>query len=148
MLFLCPLIVDNGGGMDPDKIRQCMSLGYSAKSKVANTIGQCNILKLKKGKMNACFSSWNYIFCLFYQMAMVSKQVPWGLGQMWLYSQDVVVKVEKGLCFVKHNCHLTSFFSVCLSWHNDQDILLCVLVLLRALGCSLTHFWGALVWKI
>ncbi|OIW18278.1 hypothetical protein TanjilG_31418 [Lupinus angustifolius] len=35
---------DNGGGMDPDKMRQCMSLGYSAKSKVANTIGQCNQL--------------------------------------------------------------------------------------------------------
>ncbi|GKV18984.1 hypothetical protein SLEP1_g29287 [Rubroshorea leprosula] len=34
------LIEDDGGGMDPDKMRQCMSLGYSAKSKVANTIGQ------------------------------------------------------------------------------------------------------------
>ncbi|XP_030542338.1 protein MICRORCHIDIA 7-like isoform X2 [Rhodamnia argentea] len=34
------LIEDNGGGMDPDKVRQCMSLGYSAKSKLANTIGQ------------------------------------------------------------------------------------------------------------
>uniref|UniRef100_A0A1D1Z602 MORC family CW-type zinc finger protein 4 n=1 Tax=Anthurium amnicola TaxID=1678845 RepID=A0A1D1Z602_9ARAE len=34
------LVEDNGGGMDPDKMRQCMSLGYSAKSKVANTIGQ------------------------------------------------------------------------------------------------------------
>ncbi|XP_021775820.1 protein MICRORCHIDIA 7-like [Chenopodium quinoa] len=34
------LIEDNGGGMDPDKMRQCMSLGYSAKSKLANTIGQ------------------------------------------------------------------------------------------------------------
>ncbi|XP_050224107.1 protein MICRORCHIDIA 7-like [Mercurialis annua] len=34
------LIEDNGGGMDPDKMRQCVSLGYSAKSKVANTIGQ------------------------------------------------------------------------------------------------------------
>ncbi|CAK7336772.1 unnamed protein product [Dovyalis caffra] len=34
------LIEDNGGGMDPDKMRQCMSLGYSAKSKVANSIGQ------------------------------------------------------------------------------------------------------------
>ncbi|KAL0873362.1 hypothetical protein Bca101_023067 [Brassica carinata] len=31
---------DNGGGMDPEKMRQCMSLGYSAKSKLANTIGQ------------------------------------------------------------------------------------------------------------
>ncbi|KAJ0095816.1 hypothetical protein Patl1_16988 [Pistacia atlantica] len=31
---------DNGGGMTPDKMRQCMSLGYSAKSKMANTIGQ------------------------------------------------------------------------------------------------------------
>ncbi|XP_078447322.1 histidine kinase-, DNA gyrase B-, and HSP90-like ATPase family protein [Wolffia australiana] len=34
------LVEDNGGGMDPDKMRQCMSLGYSVKSKSANTIGQ------------------------------------------------------------------------------------------------------------
>ena len=27
--------------MNPDKMRQCMSLAYSAKSKLANTIGQC-----------------------------------------------------------------------------------------------------------
>ncbi|KAF5932686.1 hypothetical protein HYC85_028857 [Camellia sinensis] len=33
-------IEDNGGGMDPDKMRQCISLGYSVKSEVANTIGQ------------------------------------------------------------------------------------------------------------
>ncbi|XP_062149804.1 protein MICRORCHIDIA 4-like [Alnus glutinosa] len=33
-------VEDNGGGMTPDKMRQCMSLGYSAKSKMANTIGQ------------------------------------------------------------------------------------------------------------
>ncbi|KAF5730974.1 putative zinc finger protein [Tripterygium wilfordii] len=34
------LVEDNGGGMDPEKMRHCMSLGYSAKSKLANTIGQ------------------------------------------------------------------------------------------------------------
>ncbi|XP_069152674.1 protein MICRORCHIDIA 7-like [Solanum lycopersicum] len=34
------LVEDNGGGMTPDKMRQCMSLRYSAKSKLANTIGQ------------------------------------------------------------------------------------------------------------
>ncbi|GAV86321.1 LOW QUALITY PROTEIN: HATPase_c_3 domain-containing protein, partial [Cephalotus follicularis] len=34
------LVEDNGGGMAPDKMRQCMSLGYSAKNKMANTIGQ------------------------------------------------------------------------------------------------------------
>ncbi|XP_050376689.1 protein MICRORCHIDIA 7 [Argentina anserina] len=34
------LIEDNGGGMTPDKIRDCMSLGFSTKSKIANTIGQ------------------------------------------------------------------------------------------------------------
>ncbi|KAL0421602.1 UNVERIFIED_CONTAM: protein MICRORCHIDIA 7 [Sesamum latifolium] len=34
------VVQDNGGGMTPDKMRQCMSLGYSAKSKLANTIGQ------------------------------------------------------------------------------------------------------------
>ncbi|GKC07563.1 histidine kinase-like ATPase, ATP-binding domain-containing protein, partial [Tanacetum coccineum] len=35
------LIEDNGGGMTPDKMRGCMSLGYSEKSKLANTICQC-----------------------------------------------------------------------------------------------------------
>ncbi|MCO5558815.1 hypothetical protein L7F22_012403 [Adiantum nelumboides] len=34
------LFEDNGGGMNPDCLRQCMSLGYSVKSKQANTIGQ------------------------------------------------------------------------------------------------------------
>ncbi|KAL5543842.1 hypothetical protein UlMin_007626 [Ulmus minor] len=34
------LVEDNGGGMNPDKMRHCMSLGYSMKSKLANTIGQ------------------------------------------------------------------------------------------------------------
>uniref|UniRef100_A0A0D9VFV8 Morc S5 domain-containing protein n=1 Tax=Leersia perrieri TaxID=77586 RepID=A0A0D9VFV8_9ORYZ len=33
-------VEDDGGGMDPDKLRHCMSLGYSAKSKVKDTIGQ------------------------------------------------------------------------------------------------------------
>ncbi|GMP57527.1 hypothetical protein CsSME_00021581 [Camellia sinensis var. sinensis] len=34
------LAEDNGGGMTPDKMRWCMSLGYSVKCKMANTIGQ------------------------------------------------------------------------------------------------------------
>ncbi|KAL4587082.1 hypothetical protein LXL04_011732 [Taraxacum kok-saghyz] len=34
------LVEDNGGGMTPDKLRGCMSLGYSVKSRLANTIGQ------------------------------------------------------------------------------------------------------------
>ncbi|OMO80515.1 hypothetical protein COLO4_24049 [Corchorus olitorius] len=34
------LVEDNGGGMNPEKMRSCMSLGYSSKSKMANTIGQ------------------------------------------------------------------------------------------------------------
>eukprot|EP00897_Mesotaenium_endlicherianum_P003564 jgi/Mesen1/3235/ME000187S02407 len=32
---------DDGGGMSPDRMRCCVSLGYSEKSKAANTIGQC-----------------------------------------------------------------------------------------------------------
>lgn len=32
---------DDGGGMDPERIRKCMSLGFSSK-KSNNTIGQCN----------------------------------------------------------------------------------------------------------
>ncbi|KAG6425526.1 hypothetical protein SASPL_115967 [Salvia splendens] len=34
------VVQDNGGGMTPNKMRQCMSLGYSAKTKISGTIGQ------------------------------------------------------------------------------------------------------------
>ncbi|KAL2519741.1 Histidine kinase [Abeliophyllum distichum] len=44
-------IEDNGGGMNPDKMRQCMSLGYSEKSKMANTIGQCELFTLCRNHM-------------------------------------------------------------------------------------------------
>ena len=37
-------MADNGGGMTPDKMRTCMSLGYSEKSKLANAIGQCELI--------------------------------------------------------------------------------------------------------
>lgn len=37
--------VDDGGGMNTDGIRKCMSLGYSSK-KANTTIGQCNYNKL------------------------------------------------------------------------------------------------------
>lgn len=47
------LKTDNGGGMTPDKMRQCVSLGYSAKSKMTNTIGQCEFLLLT-GKCYNC----------------------------------------------------------------------------------------------
>ncbi|KAK3043219.1 hypothetical protein RJ639_002462, partial [Escallonia herrerae] len=58
------LIEDNGGGMDPDKMRQCMSLGYSLKSKVADTIGQCKS-KIYKFDYSTqlCFSfEYNVVF--------------------------------------------------------------------------------------
>jgi sensor histidine kinase regulating citrate/malate metabolism len=42
-VFSCILFTfaDDGGGMDPERIRKCMSLGYSSK-KSNTTIGQCN----------------------------------------------------------------------------------------------------------
>lgn len=38
-LILSP---DDGGGMTPERMRECMSLGFSAKSNSTNTIGQCS----------------------------------------------------------------------------------------------------------
>ncbi|PPD74911.1 hypothetical protein GOBAR_DD28169 [Gossypium barbadense] len=35
------LVEDNEEGMSPDKMRQYMRLGYSSKSKMENTVGQC-----------------------------------------------------------------------------------------------------------
>ncbi|KVH97875.1 Histidine kinase-like ATPase, ATP-binding domain-containing protein [Cynara cardunculus var. scolymus] len=37
-VFISYMMTDNGGGMTPEKMRACMSLGYSVKSKLANTI--------------------------------------------------------------------------------------------------------------
>ncbi|KAH0863978.1 hypothetical protein HID58_081189, partial [Brassica napus] len=34
------IVQDNGGGMDPNRFRECLSLGYSRKRNVANTVGQ------------------------------------------------------------------------------------------------------------
>ncbi|KAH9608806.1 hypothetical protein KSS87_015150 [Heliosperma pusillum] len=77
------LVEDNGGGMDPEKMRQCMSLGYSAKSKLANTIGQygngfkTSTMRLgadvlvfsrccgRNGKSLLCYAPYIYIFFLF-----------------------------------------------------------------------------------
>ncbi|GKC91645.1 microrchidia 7-like protein, partial [Tanacetum coccineum] len=44
MLLIEGLMADNGGGMTPDKMRGCMSLGYSEKRKLANSIGQCELI--------------------------------------------------------------------------------------------------------
>ncbi|MCD7455224.1 Protein MICRORCHIDIA 7 [Datura stramonium] len=56
------LVEDNGGGMTPDMMRQCMSLGYSVKSKLANTIGQYgNGFKTSSMRLGAdviVFSRW------------------------------------------------------------------------------------------
>ncbi|KAL6573713.1 hypothetical protein OROHE_002172 [Orobanche hederae] len=40
------LIEDNGRGMDPNELRQCMSLSYPAKSSIADTIEPCRLEKL------------------------------------------------------------------------------------------------------
>lgn len=47
--------------MTPDKMRQCMSLGYSAKSKLANTIGQCEFIYYF-----SCKDSYYSIFTMFF----------------------------------------------------------------------------------
>lgn len=79
------LTADNGGGMTPDKMRQCMSLGYSEKSKMANTIGQCwwqhfmNIVMVITQNM---FYLDLILHFLFQQMEMVLRLVLWGLGRM------------------------------------------------------------------
>jgi hypothetical protein len=57
-------VLDNGGGMDPDKMRQCMSLGYSAKSKVANTIGQCKPSIIWKRCIHFIFLFCSFLNCL------------------------------------------------------------------------------------
>lgn len=52
--------------MTPDKMRQCMSLGYSAKSKMANTIGQCELLNyFKKITLINLMCKQSFPFCFF-----------------------------------------------------------------------------------
>lgn len=69
-------LADNGGGMNPDKIRDCVSLGFSRKSQIANTIGQCMKLESNQSAFGFLSFSNNHVGCLFIQMEMVLKQVP------------------------------------------------------------------------
>lgn len=69
-------LADNGGGMNPDKIRDCMSLGFSRKSQIANTIGQCMKLESNQSAFGFLSFSNNHVSCLFIQMEMDLKQVP------------------------------------------------------------------------
>ena len=39
--MIATLLLDDGGGMDPDAMRHCMSFGFSDK-KSKSAIGQCN----------------------------------------------------------------------------------------------------------
>lgn len=52
--------------MNPEKMRHCMSLGYSAKSKLANTIGQCKETLLLPARLyiflNALHQSRHLLF--------------------------------------------------------------------------------------
>ena len=56
--------------MDPEKMRQCMSLGYSAKSKIANTIGQCKSPSLISKRWPFFKEPWHIIcgffFCVYF----------------------------------------------------------------------------------
>jgi hypothetical protein len=70
-------IADDGGGMDPDKMRQCMSLGYSAKSKIANTIGQCKPLVLE-----ACTNM--FIGCVFQLYRSINFLYIWFIRWKWV----------------------------------------------------------------
>lgn len=69
-------LADNGGGMNPDKIRDCVSLGFSRKSQIANTIGQCMKLESNQSAFGFLSFSNNHVGRLFIQMEMVLKQVP------------------------------------------------------------------------
>jgi hypothetical protein len=65
--------------MTPDKMRQCMSLGYSAKSKMANTIGQCELLNyFKKITLINLMCKQSFPFCFF----------PFQFSPRWKWVQD------------------------------------------------------------
>ena len=54
----CGDFTDDGGGMSPDGIRQCMSLGYSRKNTNA-TIGQCKQLQMSHSCLCSSLSVWS-----------------------------------------------------------------------------------------
>ena len=65
--------------MNPDKMRHCMSLGYSAKSKVKNTIGQCKLIVLNPVCYLLTTTQHNteiqFAYSASLQMEMVLRQV-------------------------------------------------------------------------
>lgn len=80
---------DDGGGMDPEAMRRCMSFGFSDK-KSKSLIGQCtNIFSFSKLSWFCChiLIAWD-LRCVF-QMVTASRPVLWDLGQMLLSSAAI-----------------------------------------------------------
>lgn len=83
------LCADDGGGMDPEAMRRCMSFGFSDK-KSKSVIGQCTtIFSFSKLSWFCCcmFIAWD--LCCGFQMVMASRPVLWDLGQMLLSSAAI-----------------------------------------------------------
>lgn len=66
--------------MDPDKMRHCMSLGYSAKSKMADTIGQCKLSPLFTTHFTEAPQGHTHIPCIVKHMCIPpppTRTHPW-----------------------------------------------------------------------
>ena len=72
VIFMLNCCIDDGGGMSPDKIRHCMSLGYSAKSKVKNTIGQC---MYGRGTFQQQYIQLLWIYIFFFGMFIKIQEI-------------------------------------------------------------------------
>ena len=77
--------LDNGGGMDPEAIRRCMSFGFSDKKSKA-AIGQCTELVCAFTEFYDYFLPYLLLELWSFQMVMASRPAPWDLGQMLLSS--------------------------------------------------------------
>lgn len=119
-------ILDNGRGMDPNELRQCMSLSYPAKSSIADTIEPCKFSLIfftlslymsthTHGRMYISFIMllWlshtletcfiNYVCPLIYyqsfvfQMEIVFWLTLWELAMVSLFLLDLVGIIWEGL---------------------------------------------------
>ena len=130
---------DDGGGMDPDSLRRCMSFGFSEKQS-GSSIGQCIA--------NFCFYNlqvipWNH--CLtFWHLSLWLDGNGFKTSTMRLGADAIVFT-----CCTKSRYHITSlkFLSFCephffVNWNNTTYYLFSV-GLHNPLVSSLTLSW----WK-
>ena len=147
---LLKLCADDGGGMDPDGIRKCMSLGYSSK-KSNTTIGQCECFDLLCFDWLSCFhNSFTIMSCVsfswkweihFWILYVKEKRIRWNYHSGCRSNTDCILHCGEDLLLLSAvSCWLSDAVFIC--YLIPVSGILWFPAIMYSLGVSLKLLWS------